>query len=432
MSEAAQSIATVPIPLARNLRWWICGLLFIATVINYIDRQVFSILAPNLQRDIGWSELDYSRIVIAFQLAYAVSYALSGNFLDRVGTKLGYSIAYVWWSLAEMAHALARTAFGFGVARCFLGIGEAANFPAGMKAIAEWFPENETGMATGFFNSAPTLGGIAAPIIVPLVSAKYGWRGAFVLTGALGLVWLLVWVALYRTPPVASTAIDSRSPAAPGRTAAAGVSWRELLHYRETWACVSAKLLSDPAWFFYLFWLPKFLAERHGLWGTAVIPYLTTVYVMAGIGSVVGGSATSFLMHRGWSMNRSRKTTMAGTALVVPVVIFAARAHDPWTAAILVGVAVAAHQSWSSLAFNLGPDLFPSEAVGSVIGLAGMMGSIATVVFSEVAGHILQRDPTFYLPMFVVCGCMYSVALIAVHLFSPRLERAPIAVRRLT
>lgn len=417
----AQTVPGQPTSWARNLRWWICGLLFTAMVVNYIDRQVFSILAPSLQRDIGWSELDYSRIVIAFQFAYAVAYVSSGRILDKIGTKLGYGIAFTWWSLAEIAHAFARTTFGFGICRCFLGAGEAAGFPASMKAIAEWFPDSETGLATGIFNSAPTVGGIAAPIIVPLVAAKYGWRGAFILTGGLGLLWLIAWFALYRKP------LWTREVAvASHRRSADTVPLRELIRYRQTWACVSAKLITDPAWFFYLFWLPKFLAERHGLFGTAVIPYLTTVYVLAGIGAVVGGSTTSFFMKRGWTVNRSRKATMAASALLIPFVIFAATARDPWVAVLLIGGAVAGHQSWSSLVFNLGPDLFPSEAVGSVIGLAGMMGSISTVIFSEITGHILQRDPTFYLPMFIACGLMYIVALLVIHLLSPTLERAAI------
>jgi MFS transporter, ACS family, aldohexuronate transporter len=420
MNHSEQSVAAPSVSRLHNLRWWICGLLFLSTVINYIDRQVFSILAPNLQHAIGWSQLDYSHIVIAFQVAYAASYVLSGRVLDKIGTKLGYSIAYTWWSLAEIAHAFARTVLGFGIARFFLGLGEAASFPGGMKAIAEWFPESETGLATGLFNSAPTIGGIAAPIVVPLVAAAYGWRGAFILTGALGLVWLVAWVVVYRKPPSHDTLHSS------GYANPPTVPWKQLLSYRQTWACVAAKGLADPVWFFYLFWLPLFLAEKHGITGTAIIPYLTTVYVFAGIGSVVGGSATSFLVRRGWSINRSRKVTMAGTAVITPFVIFAANAQSTWTAVLLIAMTVGAHQSWSSLAFNLGPDLFPSKAVGSVIGFAGMVASVTTVIFAEVTGLVLQRNPRFYLPMFIICGFAYMVALIIVHLLSPKLERAPI------
>ncbi len=411
----------------RNLRWYICGLLFLATVLNYVDRQVFSILAPDLQRDIGWSELDYGRIVIAFQVCYALSLIISGRVIDRIGTKLGYTFAVIWWSLAEMAHALARTPFGFGIARAFLGVGEAPNFPTAMKAIAEWFPKSESGFATGLLNAGPTLGAIVAPLCVPLVAAKFGWRGAFIMTGVFEMLWLVAWWALYQKPEIhpriTKEELDfiqsGRKPAS-----ASKIPLSRLLGCRQTWAYTAGKVLADPAWFFYLFWLPKFLAQEHGLRGTAVIPYLMTVYIFCGLGSAVGGYVSSSLIKRGWTVNWSRKTAMGVSAVIMPVVIVASRAKDPWVAVFLLGMAVAAHQSWSTLVWTIGTDMFPSRAVASVTGLAAALGSVATIAFSEITGRVLQQNPSNYAPLFVACGSMYAVGLISIHLLVPKLEPA--------
>ena len=421
---------TMPIRRASplsGLRWTICWLLFLATILNYVDRQVFSILAPDLQRDIGWSELDYGRIVIAFQLSYAFSYFASGRFVDKIGTKIGYSIAVVWWSLAEMAHALAHSLFGFGVARFFLGDGEGANFPTAMKAIAEWFPKSERGLATGIFNGAPTVGAILAPILVPLAAERFGWRGTFILTGLPGIAWLIAWWALYFRPETHPRLtreelelIQERRDA----SASKKVSLRQLLGYRQTWAVAAGKMLADPAWFFYLFWLPKFLAQEHGLRGTAVIPYLTVVYILCGLGSVAGGYTSSLLLKRGWTLNWARKVPLAVSAALMPLVIFASQSRDPWTAVLLIGVVTAAHQSWSSLVFTLGTDLFPGRAVGSVTGIAGGLASVATILFAELTGRILQQNANFYLPMFILCGSMYLVAFVIIQILIPRLEPA--------
>jgi len=411
----------------HNLRWYICGLLFAATVLNYVDRQVFSILAPDLQREIGWSELDYGRIVIAFQVAYAVCLVLSGRMIDRIGTKLGYAIAVIWWSVAEVAHAWVRNPLGFGVARFFLGAGEAANFPTALKAISEWFPARERGLATGIFNGAPTVGAIAAPIIVPLIAAGYGWRATFVLTGAAGMVWLVAWWALYQRPEIHPRITrEELELIQEGRGAARSekVPLVTLLGCRQTWAFAIGKVLADPAWFFYLFWLPKFLAQEHGLRGTAVIPYLTVVYVFSGVGSAIGGYVSSALIKRGWTINWARKVPMAVSAVMMPVVILASQSRDPWTAVLLVGLATAAHQSWSSLVFTIGADMFPSRAMGSVTGFAGALGSVSTILFSEITGRILQHDASLYLPMFVACGTMYLGSLAIIHLLVPKLEPA--------
>lgn len=410
------------------MRWYICALLFLATAINYIDRQVLAILAPRLQREIGWSELDYGRIVIAFQVSYAGMMAVSGATLDRIGVKLGYALAIVVWSLAAMGHALAGSAAGFGVARFFLGLGEAANFPAAVKAIGEWFPPRERALATGVFNGGTNVGAIAAPILVPLLAARFGWQGAFVATGALGFLWLAAWWILYQTPErhprlapaelawIRSGTTERASPPAP---------WRALLATRQLWAVAAAKLLTDPVWWFYLFWLPKFLDREHGLRDTAIIPYLTTVYVISDLGSIFGGYLSSALLARGWSVNAARKTALALFAALMPVVIFAARARDPWLAVTLIGIAAGCHQAWSANVYTLVTDLFPRRAVGGAMGLAGAAGGFGGILIAEFAGRVLQRDPGWYQPMFVVAGLAYLLALALVQVLSPRLEPLP-------
>ncbi len=301
----------------KHLRWYICALLFFATTINYIDRQVLGILAPDLEVEIGWSELAYGRIVIAFQLAYAVMMLFAGRIIDRIGTKLGFTIAIIWWSIAAMAHALAKSAFGFGVARFFLGIGEAANFPASIKTIAEWFPKSERALATGIFNGGTNIGAIIAPMAVPLIAAHWGWQGAFIVTGALGFLWLFGWWYLYDQPQKhkhleakelvyiedgAEEPLTEKTP------------WKKLFGYRQLWAVALGKMMTDPIWWFYLFWLPKFLAKNHHIRGVDLIPYLTTVYIISDVGSMLGGGLSSYFIKKGWTVNRHADLRLFGAA----------------------------------------------------------------------------------------------------------------------
>jgi ACS family hexuronate transporter-like MFS transporter len=410
-----------------NFRWVICGLLFFATTINYIDRQVLGILAPDLQREIEWSELDYGRIVIAFQVSYAVMMLAWGGILDRIGTKLGLAIAVAWWSLAAMGTSLANSAIGFGFARFLLGVGEAANFPASIKTVAEWFPKSERALATGIFNAGTNVGAIVAPISVPLIAAAWGWRAAFVLTGALGFVWLLAWRVLYQTAAVHPSLkaaerrfiLDGLEEPVTAKTALS-----EVLGSRQLWAFALGKMLTDPVWWFYLFWLPKFLAQEHGIRGTALIPYLTTVYIIADVGSVFGGYLSSTLIKRGWSVNRARKTAMAIFAGIIPSVIFASQTRSAWLAVILIGIATACHQGWSCNIFTLASDMFPRRAVGTVVGFGGFAGGIGGVLIAEFAGRVLNRDPSYYFPMFLVAGTIYLIAFAVIHALAPRLEPA--------
>ena len=400
------------------MRWYICVVLCLATVTNLIDRQVLSILAPELQSRIGWSELGYARIVIAFQLAYATMMMVSGWISDRVGSKLSFSVAMVWWSIAEMSHAFARTPLGFGAARLFLGIGEAAYFPISMKTIAEWFPQKASALATGVLNAAVTVGAIVSPIIIPLIYVAFGWRGTFIVTGLLGAVPLMGWLLLYRRPAEYSHAqaiSPVTSPESLATVSAPRPHWITLLGYRQTWAIALPKILTDPVFYFCLYWLPKFLAQEHNIRGTAIMPYLSTVWALTGVGSIIGGYISSRLIQRAWAVHRARKAAMAICAVVTPLAIFAGRTPHPWVAVGLIGLTLAGHQGFSTNLFTLAADLFPSRAVGSVVGIGGFLGSMSAVVASELTGHVLERNPSFYLPMFVVAGCVYILALIAVH-----------------
>jgi MFS transporter, ACS family, hexuronate transporter len=431
MIPAARPTAQVSGPRVGHIRWVICALLFFGTTINYVDRQVLGILAPDLQHEIGWSELDYGRIVIAFQLAYAVMMLAWGRILDKIGIKLGFAIAVIWWSLAAMGTAFARSAVQFGAARFMLGVGEAANFPASIKTVAEWFPKSERAFATGIFNSGTNIGAVVAPIMVPLLAARWGWQAAFVWTGALGFAWLIAWWTLYH-----GTVAHPRLTGAERQyihdgieeSVTSNVPVSQVLWTRQLWAFACGKLLTDPIWWFYLFWLPKFLAQEHGIRGTALIPYLTTVYIVADFGSVIGGYLSSTLIKRGWTVNAARKTTMGIFAAIVPSVIIASQTRSAWLAVGLIAVATACHQAWSANLFTLSSDMFPRRAVGTVVGIAGFAGGIGGIVIAEFAGRVLQRDPSFYLPMFVVSGVIYLVALAVIHLFAPRLERVTLAI----
>jgi ACS family hexuronate transporter-like MFS transporter len=395
-------------------RWLIGVLLFLATVLNYVDRQVFSILAPDLQQDIGWSELDYSRIVNAFQLAYALALLVVGGVLDRVGARLGLAGSMLLWSAAAAAHALARTPLGFGLARFALGVTEAANFPAGLKAITEWFPARERALVTGLFNSGVALGIVFASIGVPLLAAAFGWRATFVATAAFGLCWLPFWLVFYRDVPSATARAGASDPAP---------RWRDLLKLKQTWAYALVKSLGDPIWWFYLFWLPKYLAAEFDVRGTAVIPYLTAVYVAADVGCLGAGWLSSVLVKRGFAINAARKGTMALLACIMtPAVIVAGSLDDPRLAIALIAVACGAHQAWSTMVFTVATDLFPSRMIGSVTGFGGFVAGIVSIVAAESIGRVLDTDAGLYQPIFVAAGLIYPLALLVFHVLSPRME----------
>jgi len=430
-------------------RWVICGLLFFAATINYIDRQVISILKPTLQAEFGWSEIDYSDIVFAFQLAYAIGLLLSGRIMDRIGAKLGFAIAIVIWSLAAMAHAEAAvfgpavaavfalvaltysaSVAGFIVARFALGIGEAGNFPASIKVVAEWFPRRERAFATGIFNSGTNIGAVLAPLLVPWITLAYGWYWAFVATGAIGFAWLACWWLLYDSPerhPRVRAAELAHIRSDPPETTVR-VPWATLMSHRQTWAFAMGKFLTDPIWWLYLFWIPDFLNRNHGIDLRTVGPPLVAIYLIADIGSIGGGWLSSALIKRGWSVNAGRKTAMLACALAVIPMVFASGAKDLWVAVTLIGVAAAAHQGWSANLFTTVSDMFPRQAVGSVVGFGGMMGAIGGMLIAKLTGYILDAWGS-YVPVFLMAAFAYVVALAVIHLLVPRLEPAQLDVR---
>jgi len=408
-------------------RWTICALLFFATTINYIDRQVLGILAPVLQRDLHWSETDYSAVVSWFTAAYALGYLFAGRLLDKVGTKVGYAVAISLWSVAAMSHSLARNAFQFSLARFGLGLGESGNFPASIKTVAEWFPAKERALATGIFNAGTNVGAIVAPIMVPIIADRFGWRAAFIWTGLLSATWLAFWLTIYRPPQEHPKLkgperdyIRSDQPASPP----VQMRWADLLRHRQTWAFALGKGMTDPIWWFYLFWLPKFLDARFGLDIKQLAAPLVVIYLIADVGSVFGGWLSGALIHRGWSVNAGRKTTMLIAATLIAPTIFAPRVSGMWEAVLIVGVAAACHQWWSANIFTLASDMFPRQAVGSVVGIGGFTGALSGFAFQRLTGWILQNNGSNYTPVFLMCGFAYLTALLVIHLLVPRLEQA--------
>jgi ACS family hexuronate transporter-like MFS transporter len=406
-----------------SYRWRVCALLFFATTINYMDRQVLGILAPELEKSIGWSEAQYGYIITAFQASYAIFLLLGGGLMDRLGTRKGYSLAVMVWSAASMAHALARSALGFGLARFALGAGEAGNFPAAIKTVAEWFPKKERALAIGIFNSGTNVGAVIAPLVVPVIAIHFGWRWAFLSTGLLDLAWLACWLATYHRPEeqprlsLAEFEYIRSDPAEP----IARIPWARLFPYRQTWAFAAGKFLTDPIWWFYLYWLPKFLNQTHGLPLAKIGPPLVAIYLAADAGSVAGGWLSGSLLKRGWSLNRARKTAMLISACAVAPVFFASMTSHLWVIVALVGAAAAGHQGWSANLFATAGDMFPQQAVGSVVGIGGMMGAIGGMLLAAGAGLILQFTGS-YVPMFVIASSAYLVALGVFQLAAPKLE----------
>ena len=408
-------------------RWTICALLFVVTTINYVDRQVLGILAPTLQRELSWSESQYGDVVSWFSLPYAFGFLAAGWLFDRIGVRRGFAAAIVAWSLAAMAHAFARTTALFSVARAALGVAESANFPGAIKTVAEWFPKRERALATGIFNAGTNTGAILTPLIVPWIALTWGWPWAFVITGSVGFLWLILWLMLYRSPethPRVTPTELQHIRSDPVETAETKVPWLRLLGYRQTWAFAVGKLLADPIWWFYLYWLPKFLDAQYGIKLAQVALPLIVVYLVADVGSVGGGWLSSALIQRGWTVNRARKTAMLAMALLIVPTALAPRAGSMWTAVLIVGVAAAAHQAWSANVYTLASDMFPRAAVGSVVGIGAFAGGIGGWAFQRVTGRILEATGNDYTIIFAVCGLAYVTAWTIIHLLAPRLEPA--------
>jgi len=408
-------------------RWVICTLLLLGTTKNYMDRNVLGVLRVTLQHDLGWNEIDYGYLVIVFQAAYALGMLVVGWVVDRLGTRLGYALAMIFWSLASMGTALASSLTGFAVSRFALGFGEAAVFPASIKAVAEWFPKKERALATGIFNSGTNVGAMLAPVVVAWISLRWGWRGAFVGIGALGFAWLAFWLMIYRKPgehPRVSKAELDYIRSDP-QDKFAKTKWVSLVPLRQTWAFAAGKFLIDPIWWFYLFWMPGFFQTKHGLSLTRVGPPLIAIYVIADVGSVAGGWISSFLIKRGRSINAARKIAMLICAIGVTPVIYAYRVESTWSAVLLIGLAAACHQGFSANLYTVTSDMFPARAVGSVTGIGGMAGAIGGLLIAWVVGHVLQWTGSYMIP-FLIAGAAYLVALGVIHALAPRLEPAKI------
>jgi MFS transporter, ACS family, hexuronate transporter len=409
-------------------RWTICALLFFATTISYVDRQVIGILGPSLQKDLGWDEQTFANVVSWLTIGYALGFLFAGRIMDRVGTRKGFAGAIVLWSVSAMAHALARGAASFSAARFALGVGESGNFPAAIKTVAEWFPTRERAFATGIFNAGSNVGAILTPIMVPWIALTWGWRAAFIATGALGFLWLAAWLIVYRPPEehpkigAAELAHIRSDPVEP----TFAVSWMQLLKYRQTWAFAIGKFMTDPIWWFYLYWLPKFLDARYGIKLAQVTAPLVAIYLLADVGSVYGGWLSGAFIKRGRSVNAGRKLAMLIAAVIIIPTMFAPAAKNMWVAVAIVGVAAAAHQWWSANIFTLTSDMFPNFAVGSVVGIGGFFGAVGGVLFQRATGWVLQHNGSNYTPVFLACGFAYVTALLIIHLLVPRLERVTI------
>lgn len=437
-SAARPAPAGAPPPPGREIdaggayRWGICALLFFATTINYVDRQVLGLLEPTLQHTIGWTDLQYGYIVSAFQIAYALGAIGMGWFIDRIGARLGYAVSIAIWSLSAMGHALARTAAEFGVARFFLGIGEAGNFPAAIKVVAEWFPNKERALATGIFNSGTNVGATIGPLVVLAVAARFGWQFGFLLTGVFSAIWVICWLAIYRPPrekkglSAAELAYIESDPPVP----AMKVSWRQLMPHRQTWAFVLGKFMTDPIWWFFLFWLPPFLTSKFHLPALSVAKLglpVVVIYNAATVGSVVGGWLPARFMRAGWPRHRARQVAMLICALAVVPILLTAGVRSLWGAVGLISLATAAHQGWSANLFTLASDMFPKPAVASVVGIGQFFGAVGGALIAVFVGFLLHTTHS-YAPVFTLAASAYLAALLLIHLIVPRLTPAKLAV----
>lgn len=422
-------------------RWTICGLLFFATTINYLDRAVIALLKSTLTREMNWDDGDYANVEIAFKVAYAIGLLLAGRVIDRLGTKIGYALATGLWSISAVAHAFANSVMGFGVARAALGVTEAGNFPAAIKTVAEWFPKKERALATGIFNSGANIGAIVAPLSVPYIAKAWGWEWAFIITGSLGFIWLIFWFMYYEIPEKQKklkqpefeyihsdkdqVSLDNAVTNAPE------VSWTKLLGFRQTWAFAIGKLLTDPIWWFYLFWLPDFLESEYGLKGTEVALPVALVYTMSTFGSIGGGWLPMHYINRGFPVFKARKRSMLIYAFFVIPIIFAQLAGNVnmWLAVIIIGIAASAHQAWSANIFTTVSDMFPKYTTASVTGIGGMFGAVGGILLSAAVQKNLfvhyraigQIEVAYYI-MFAVCGLAYLLAWFIMHLLVPKMK----------
>jgi MFS transporter, ACS family, hexuronate transporter len=423
-----------------NYRWRIVALLFFATSINYLDRQVIGLLKPALEKEFTWTESDYSRIVMAFSACYALGLLLFGRFIDQIGVKRGYTISVIAWSVAAMAHAAALSTMGFMAARAALGLGEAGNFPAAIKSVAEWFPKKERALATGLFNSGANIGAVIAPVMVPWILGVWGWEQAFIITGAIGFIWLIFWQIFYNAPEhreeVNAAELAHIRSDDDAVTQDKPVKWIDLFKVRQTWAFVFGKFLTDPIWWFFLFWLPSYFSTTFQLDLKKPSLELVLVYTATTIGSIGGGYLSGWFIKKGWPVFRARKTAMLIFAICVVPIMLAQFATNIWQAVALISLAAAAHQAWSANIFTTVSDMFPKNAVSSVTGIGGMAGSVGGILFPIVVGYLLDSYKAVnniaggYNILFMICGCAYLVAWFVMHLFTPKMENEVSSIKK--
>lgn len=411
-----------PNPIGHR-RWLICALLLFAATVNYVDRQVIGLLKPTLQLQFGWTEIGYSNIVLAFTLAYGIGFLFVGKLIDWLGTRKGFSLAVLLWSVAAMAHASASSVFQFGLARFSLGLGESGSFPASVKAVAEWFPKRERALATGVFNSGTNIGAIVTPLVVPWLTYRFGWRMAFIATGSLGFLWILCWLAIYHRPDEGNrlSAAELAYIQSDPKDEVSTIPFRNLFTMRQAWAVALGKFFTDPVWYVYLFWMPDFLSRNLHLDLRGMALPLFVIYSGASTGSIIGGWLSSSLLKASWTLNASRKTALLACALAVTPIMIAARTRDAWLAVFLIALAAGAHQGWSANLYTLASDMFPRSAVGSVVGFASTAGAIGGMFVAKAVGYILQITGS-YVPVFILAGLAYLIALSFVQLLAPRLE----------
>jgi MFS transporter, ACS family, hexuronate transporter len=421
---------------AGKYRYTILTLLFFATTINYLDRQVIGLLKDTLAKDFNWSEKDYSNIVIAFSAAYAIGLFCFGWLIDRIGTKFGYTISVIIWSIAAMAHALAKSTFGFGIARVSLGFGEGGNFPASIKAVAEWFPKKDRALATGIFNSGTNIAAMIGPPVIAWIFTSYGWQQTFLWTGILGFIWLIFWFLFYEIPAkqkrLHKEEFDYIHSDDINNGTEKKISWQKIISIKQTWAFVFGKFLTDPIWWFYLFWIPSYFNTTYSLdiKGSAI--YVSTIYVVAGFGSILGGYLSGWFIKKGMPIYKARKTAMFIFACCVVPIIFVRFTISAWSAVALISLAAAAHQAWSANIFTTASDMFPKNAVSSVVGIGGMAGSVGGILFPLLIGILLDHFKllgilsTGYNIIFIICGCTYLLAWLVMHVLAPQMKQVEI------
>lgn len=425
--KAGQTSAAETIVKPRsNYRWVICSMLVFATTVNYMDRQILGLLAPMLQEDIGWTQMEYSLLVNAFTIAYGIGTLVCGRIIDKLGTKISYAIAMVVWSLAAMLHAAVGTVVGFIVVRVILGLGESANFPAAMKVISDWYPKKERTLATGILGVAVNIGVVISPALIPLIAIHYGWQGAFLILGSVGFIWLIPWFIGFA---------KANDKANPDELAwirqdkeevvnVSSIKWTNLLKYRQLWAFALGKMLTDPIWWFFLFWLPKWLNESRGINMEGLGLPLIVIYLFAIVGSLGAGWLPGKLMNMGFTAAKARKTTMLLCACLVIPIFMATQVENLWAAVAIVGLAAAAHQGWSANILTSVSDLFPNAAVGSVVGIGSTFGMIGSVIFSTVIGAVLEASGNYW-ALFAISSVAYLAAWAIMYLLLvPKMDRA--------